>query len=133
MMFLKRSDSKDCIAISSCSSTISAPCYTGNNAYVFPGIGLGVLAAGSRRLTDEDMLAAAEALSDTVSEEQLKAGTMYPPLSKIREVSRNIAVKIANRAHDSGSAKNERPDDIAAYIESIMYDPWENPRPRSRL
>jgi malate dehydrogenase (oxaloacetate-decarboxylating)(NADP+) len=98
--------------------------YLANNAYVFPGIGLGVLAAGSKGLTDLDMLLAAETLAGLVSEEQLQSGCMFPAFSRIREVSKKIAVQIALRAHENGLATNEKPTDMESYVESIMYDPW---------
>jgi malate dehydrogenase (oxaloacetate-decarboxylating)(NADP+) len=97
----------------------------GNNAYVFPGVGLGVLAAGSKHISDYDMLLAAETLASLVSDEQLQVGCMYPPLSNIREVSKKIAVKIALRAYENGLAVNEKPDDMEAFVTSIMYDPFK--------
>jgi malate dehydrogenase (oxaloacetate-decarboxylating)(NADP+) len=96
----------------------------GNNAYIFPGVGLGVVAAGSRRITDHDMLLAAETLASLVTDEQLQRGCMYPPLSEIRQVSKKIAVKIALRAHEMGLAVKDMPEDMEAHIQSIMYDPF---------
>lgn len=97
----------------------------GNNAYIFPGVGLGVLAAGSKRVTNEDFLLAAKTLADMVDEEQLKVGCMYPPLTSIREVSKKIAVAVALQAHESGLATEEKPDDMEAHVKSLMYDPFE--------
>jgi malate dehydrogenase (oxaloacetate-decarboxylating)(NADP+) len=54
----------------------------------------------------------------------LKVGCMYPPLGEIRKVSKEIAVKVALRAHDSGLATKEMPDDMEALVESLMYDPF---------
>ncbi len=98
----------------------------GNNAYIFPGIGLGVYAAGSQRITDHDMLLAAKTLASLVTDEQLEIGCMYPPLGQIREVSKAIAVKIALRAHATGLAVKDMPDDMEEYVKSIMYDPFVN-------
>lgn len=96
----------------------------GNNAYIFPGVGLGVFAAGSQRISDHDMLLAAKTLASLVTEEQLQLGCMYPPLSQIREVSKKIAVKIALRAHAEGLAVKPMPEDMEAHVQSLMYDPF---------
>ena len=96
----------------------------GNNAYIFPGVGLGVVAAGSKRITNHDMLLAAETLASLVTDEQLHSGCMYPPLSEIRAVSKKIAVKIALRSHELGLAMKDMPDDMEAHVQSIMYDPF---------
>lgn len=99
----------------------------GNNAYIFPGVGLGVLAAGSTRITDHDMLIAAKTLAEQVTDAELEKGTLYPPLSKIRSVSAKIAVTLALHAHTSGVATEPMPDDMQAHVESLMYDPFADP------
>ena len=68
-------------------------------------------------------LAAADALAHQVSEANLDAGTLYPPLSDIREVSLNIAVAVAEKAYETGLAQLKRPTDLKAHIESLMYQP----------
>jgi malate dehydrogenase (oxaloacetate-decarboxylating)(NADP+) len=97
----------------------------GNNVYVFPGVGLGVLAAGSSKVTNHDMLIAAECLAAQVTQEQLDIGCVYPPLSEIRNVSSAIALAVADNAYTTGVATRPRPDDLLAYIESIMYNPFD--------
>lgn len=99
----------------------------GNNAYIFPGIGLGRLAARSTRITDHDMYVAAKALSEQVTQEELDVGCLYPPLSKIREVSAHIAVAVAQNAHKTGVATAPMPEDLMAHVKSLMYDPFEDP------
>ena len=59
----------------------------GNNSYIFPGDGLGAIASGTRLVTDEMFMAAAHTLANLVSEEDLKQGSLYPALPRIREVS----------------------------------------------
>jgi malate dehydrogenase (oxaloacetate-decarboxylating)(NADP+) len=95
----------------------------GNNAYIFPGVGLGVIASRSRIVTDEMFLAAAHSLADQVAEHDLEQGLIYPKLSRIREVSAKIAVDVATIAYDKGYAQRERPDDILADIRAHMYQP----------
>ena len=68
-------------------------------------------------------LAAADALAYQVSQKNLDAGTLYPPLSDIRDVSLHIAVAVAETAYKSGIAQAERPDDLMAYIKDMMYVP----------
>lgn len=97
----------------------------GNNAYIFPGIGLGVLAAGSRRITDHDMYIGARALADQVSTADLEMGSLYPPLKQIRDISLNVAVAVAENAYKTNVATNyPKPDDLLDYVKSIMYDPF---------
>ncbi|MCE0483186.1 MAG: NAD-dependent malic enzyme [Methylacidiphilales bacterium] len=99
----------------------------GNNAYIFPGVGLGVLASKSKFVTNEMFLAAARALAAEVTEEDLALGRIYPPLTKIRQVSATIAQATAEVAYKRGIAQQPRPTDLGAYIKSLMYIPdYEN-------
>jgi malate dehydrogenase (oxaloacetate-decarboxylating)(NADP+) len=95
----------------------------GNNAYVFPGIGLGAIASRARILTDEMFLAAARTLAGMVDADDLAVGSLYPPLTGIRKVSLAIAVAVAEAAWQQGLAQNERPDDVEQMIERQMYEP----------
>jgi malate dehydrogenase (oxaloacetate-decarboxylating)(NADP+) len=58
-----------------------------------------------------------------VTEDDLAMGRIYPSLSRIREVSRVIAVEVARLAFDRGLAQRERPEDIAAAVHEAMYVP----------
>ncbi|GJP46655.1 hypothetical protein CLOM_g5920 [Closterium sp. NIES-68] len=96
----------------------------GNNAYVFPGIGLGCLMCGATRMRDEMFLAAAEALAAQVSDEDREQGRVYPPIWKIRQISAHIAKAVAAKAYDLGVATNlPKPPDLLAYAFSKMYNP----------
>ena len=95
----------------------------GNNAYVFPGIGLGAVSARARAIPEDFFLTAARTLAALVSEEDLRAGALYPRLKDIRQVSVAIAVALAEQAYDAGLARRPRPADIGADIESYVYDP----------
>lgn len=95
----------------------------GNNSYVFPGVGLGVVAAESRRVTDEMFITAARTLASMVTDEDLAMGRVYPDLKRIREVSARIAVAVAELAFAQGLTRIPRPADVPAAIEAAMYDP----------
>jgi malate dehydrogenase (oxaloacetate-decarboxylating)(NADP+) len=95
----------------------------GNNAYIFPGVGLGVIVSRSRVVTDEMFLAAAHSLANQVSEADLDLGRVYPKLSHIRHVSAKIAADVATMAYDKGYTDRPRPDDILRDVQEHMYHP----------
>jgi len=95
----------------------------GNNAYVFPGIGLGAVACRARTLPDELFLEAARTLARMVRPEDLDTGALYPPLSEIRRISLAIATSVATRAYDMGLARARRPRNIQRHIAALMYEP----------
>ena len=95
----------------------------GNNVYIFPGVGMGVVASGAVRVTAEMFLAAARVVAKEVSESDLQYGRVYPPLPRIREVSLAVAVAVAELAYDQGVATRPRPDEMQEYISSLMFEP----------
>ena len=95
----------------------------GNNAYIFPGVGLGAIVSGARVVTDEMFLAAAHSLANQVSESDLERGRIYPSLQRIREVSALIARDVAKLAYDKGLTDKVEPEDILAEIREYMYQP----------
>ena len=95
----------------------------GNNAYIFPGVGLGVVACKASRVTDEMFLAAARTLAEQVTEADLRQGSIYPSLQRIREISTRIAMAVAALAFDQGLAEVARPIDMKAFIKSRMWEP----------
>jgi malate dehydrogenase (oxaloacetate-decarboxylating)(NADP+) len=94
-----------------------------NNAYIFPGVALGVVAVSARRVTSPMFLAAARTLAAGVGEDDLAKGRIFPPLARIREISAAIATAVATVAFDAGLASIPRPDDLRGVIERRMYDP----------
>ena len=95
-----------------------------NNAYIFPGIGLGINVCEATRVTESMFLVAAKALADSVCEESLNNGTLFPPLSEIRAVSRKIAEAVCEVAEteklvNKSAGKRITSDTIA----SAMYEP----------
>jgi malate dehydrogenase (oxaloacetate-decarboxylating)(NADP+) len=95
----------------------------GNNAYIFPGVGLGAIVSGARTITDEMFLAAAHSLANQVTDADLERGRLYPALSRIRKVSALIAYDVAKMAYDKGLTDKEEPEDIMADIHAYMYQP----------
>jgi malate dehydrogenase (oxaloacetate-decarboxylating)(NADP+) len=99
-----------------------------NNAYVFPGVALGVIVSGAARVTDAMFFTAARTLAAAVSEQDLAQGSLFPPLQAIREISVAIAVAVARRAYQAGLASSPPPTDLEAAVRRVMYDPhYESP------
>ncbi|GMI81418.1 NADP-malic enzyme 3, Arabidopsis thaliana NADP-malic enzyme 3 [Hibiscus trionum] len=95
-----------------------------NNAYIFPGFGLGVIMAGSIRVRDDMLLAASNALVSQVTEEHYEKGMIYPPFKDIRKISANIAAKVAAKAYELGLATHlPQPEDLVKSAEKCMYSP----------
>mmetsp|Transcript_20937 Transcript_20937/g.23291 ORF Transcript_20937/g.23291 Transcript_20937/m.23291 type:complete len:621 (-) Transcript_20937:113-1975(-) len=95
----------------------------GNNSYIFPGVALGILVSGARRVRNEVFLTAAEALAAQVPAENLAQGCVYPSLSEIRKVSAVIAAAVAKDVHDEGLATVARPDDLLQDCLAHMWSP----------
>ncbi|MCP4417875.1 MAG: NAD-dependent malic enzyme [Chloroflexi bacterium] len=95
----------------------------GNNSYIFPGVGLGVVATKACCVPDEMFMAAAKTLAALVTEEDLIQGRVYPALQRIREVSAAIGTTVAEIAFRQGLARIEQPENLPTYIESQMFQP----------
>ena len=95
----------------------------GNNAYVFPGIGLGAVACRARTLPDELFLAAAQTLARLVRQADLDQGSLYPPLRDIRKISLAIATSVATKAYEMKLARQKRPRNVPQSVEAMMYRP----------
>jgi len=95
----------------------------GNNAYIFPGVSLGVICTGIHHIEDSVFLSAAEGLADMVTEDDLAVGRLYPPLSSLREISVKIATKVATEAYKSGTASTyPEPEDKELFIRNQLYN-----------
>jgi malate dehydrogenase (oxaloacetate-decarboxylating)(NADP+) len=95
----------------------------GNNVYIFPGVGLAVVATGSSRVTDAMFNKAARTLASLVREDELAQGRVYPALTRIHEVSLAIAVAVAEEIYTQKLASVPRPADLTGYIKASMYNP----------
>ncbi|MGE0415985.1 MAG: NAD-dependent malic enzyme [Acetobacteraceae bacterium] len=95
----------------------------GNNVYIFPAMGMAVLATEATRVTEQMFIVAAQAVAAQVTEADLAQGLIYPPQSEIFEASLRVAARIAEHIFDQGLARVPRPDDVQAYIRSMAYRP----------
>merc|ERR1712142_310443 len=95
----------------------------GNNAYIFPGVSLGVICTGIHHISDDVFLSAAEGLADMVQESDFAVGRLYPPLSSLREISVKIATKVAIEAYKSGTASTyPEPENKEVFVRQQLYD-----------
>jgi malate dehydrogenase (oxaloacetate-decarboxylating)(NADP+) len=94
----------------------------GNNAYIFPGLGLGIVAAKIEHVNDELLITAAQALAELVEVADLTNGSLYPPISEIREVSVNIAKAVMKNAINQGLTRIKE-SEIDGLIQQELYDP----------
>ena len=98
----------------------------GNNVFIFPAMGLAVIATEAKLITDEMFICAAEALACQVSKEMFETGLIFPPIAEILKVSINVAVKISEFIFDNGLAGIPRPANIEKYIKDKVYNPVYN-------
>lgn len=95
----------------------------GNNAYIFPGVALGVIATGTHHIPDDMFLIAAQELAKFVEQTDLEKGSLYPPLSKIKEVSMRIAIGVTECAYAKGLASTyPEPNDKRSWLEAQLYN-----------
>jgi malate dehydrogenase (oxaloacetate-decarboxylating) len=98
-----------------------------NNSYIFPGMGLGILAAGARRVSDRMFMAAGEALAACSPAAQDQEAPLLAPLSQVREVSRAIALAVASQAQSEGLAEETTPEELQKRIEATFWKPAYRP------
>eukprot|EP00511_Aplanochytrium_stocchinoi_P002601 CAMPEP_0204829112 /NCGR_PEP_ID=MMETSP1346-20131115/7139_1 /ASSEMBLY_ACC=CAM_ASM_000771 /TAXON_ID=215587 /ORGANISM="Aplanochytrium stocchinoi, Strain GSBS06" /LENGTH=526 /DNA_ID=CAMNT_0051958643 /DNA_START=176 /DNA_END=1756 /DNA_ORIENTATION=+ len=94
----------------------------GNNAYIFPGLALGVIAAEAKKIPESLFYETAVCLANLVTGEDYARGSVYPPLEKIRHVSLEIAKQVAESCFKLGLARAKQPDEIEAWIRSKVTD-----------
>jgi malate dehydrogenase (oxaloacetate-decarboxylating)(NADP+) len=94
-----------------------------NNAYIFPGVGLGTTFVRATGVTDSMFLAAARALAESVSSNDIEQGLLYPPLRELRDISARIAAAVAKAAFGAGIGRVALPADVVDSIRSSMFDP----------
>jgi malate dehydrogenase (oxaloacetate-decarboxylating)(NADP+) len=96
-----------------------------NNAYIFPGVGLGLIISGAEHVTDGMFYAAAKTLAGMSSEDAIAQGCLFPPLTQIRDVSAAIATAVAELAYERQLASKPLPHnvDLAEHVRGQMYEP----------
>lgn len=94
-----------------------------NNSYIFPGVGLGVVASGAKRVTDSMFMAAAKALASQSPAIADPTASLFPSLTRIREVSFEIACAVAKTAQDEGHAEKRSASEIEKLMRSAMWEP----------
>jgi malic enzyme len=94
-----------------------------NNAFVFPGVGLGVLISEASRVTDSMFLAAARALAEFTITHAASDNCLYPSLSELRTASRLIAFKVAQTARDEGFGQSLDDQALQAAIDDFCWFP----------
>jgi malate dehydrogenase (oxaloacetate-decarboxylating) len=95
----------------------------GNNAFLFPGLGLGITVARARRVTDGMILEAAKALADVITEPDLEQTAVFPELSRIRDCSHAVACAAIRRAVEEGHAEADILENLEAAVRRAMWFP----------
>ncbi len=95
----------------------------GNNSYIFPGVGLGVVACEAKHVTDRMFSEAAKTLAAQTSQADLEMGRIYPSLKRIQEVSAYIGAAVAEVAFKDGLAGVEKPANVLQFVKSKMWTP----------
>jgi len=94
-----------------------------NNAFIFPGIGLGAIVSETREVTDEMFLVAARALAGCVDDDRLAEGALYPPQSDLRQISRRIAIDVAREARARGLGRTDSDAEIERAVDAAIWEP----------
>jgi len=94
-----------------------------NNAYVYPGIGLGAIAVEASRISDGMFLAAARAIADLSPTRRDTRANLLPPLAEIRKVSLHVAIAVAQAAVGEGLAHPPPDGDLAGWVGGKMWEP----------
>jgi malate dehydrogenase (oxaloacetate-decarboxylating)(NADP+) len=95
----------------------------GNNAYVFPGIGLGAIICKAKIIPDAFFLVAARTLAKLVDQKDINEGSLYPPLKSIRKISLEIALSVCKKAYELKLAQRKLPKNLRSEIAKFMYQP----------
>lgn len=104
----------------------------GNNAYIFPGIALAVMAAQAPVIPDKTFIVAAKALSEQVRDRELEAGLVYPKIARIREVTLHVASTVMNYFYSEGLTNYHfEPKDKLSFLRDIQYDYNYDKTPKS--
>jgi malate dehydrogenase (oxaloacetate-decarboxylating) len=95
----------------------------GNNVFIFPGVGLGATAVGAQWLPDDAFSAAADALVECTSARDGPGGAIYPPLSDLRRISREVGLAVARTLVSLGAAPSLPDDEIRRRVLAGIWEP----------
>jgi malate dehydrogenase (oxaloacetate-decarboxylating) len=95
----------------------------GNNAFIFPGVGLGALLSEAREVTPPMFATAAACLADQLRQEDVEAGSLFPPVAALRRVAARVAEAVMREARDSGIGKPLADEEIPRCVAAAMWDP----------
>ncbi len=95
----------------------------GNNVFIFPGVGLGVLVSEAKEVTEAMFAAAAKALADEVKASDLASGSLFPSSSEIRRVSAAVAASVVKVARESGLGRQIPDAEIPGVVAAAMWNP----------
>jgi malate dehydrogenase (oxaloacetate-decarboxylating) len=101
-----------------------------NNMFIFPGVGLGVLAAGARRVTDGMLLAAAHALSATAPSRSDREAPLYPAIEQVRPTARAVAIAVATEALRTGVGEPLDAHILEERVDALTWEPRYRPLTR---
>jgi malate dehydrogenase (oxaloacetate-decarboxylating) len=104
-----------------------------NNSYIFPGVGLGALAVGARRVSDGMFMAAAKALANSSPARENPKHNLLPPVSALRDVALTVALAVALQAHKEGLVTDVTIDQIEQRIRAKVWTPGYKPYHRAEL
>jgi len=94
-----------------------------NNAFVFPGVGLGALVAEAREVTDGMFAAAAAVLAGEVSPADVAEGVLFPPIGQLRRVTARVAEAVVREARDRGLGRALADAEIPGAVAAAMWVP----------
>lgn len=95
----------------------------GNNVFIFPGLGFGASCVRAKYIPDEFLIEAGIAVADHCKPEDIASGKVYPDLVDLRQVSLEVATRVAKSAFDMKLAQIDRPDDIKHFLAERMWEP----------
>jgi malic enzyme len=101
----------------------SHPVPQANNAYVFPGIGLGAIVSEARILPESAFLVAARRLSELAGPRLVEEGHLFPPIAQLRPVAREIAIAVVEHLGELGVARRFAPEAIPDAVDAMMWRP----------
>jgi malate dehydrogenase (oxaloacetate-decarboxylating) len=94
-----------------------------NNAYVYPGVGLGAIAVQARYISEGMFLAAARTIAELSPAKRDPQANLLPPLAELRKISLQVAIAVAKQAESEGLAHPVPDQDLPAAVKSMMWEP----------